>query len=119
MTAMRCLMIMACAGLIVGCTPRVPPPELVCARQAYQHAAASQAAQLVPDELHKARMALAIAERSFQDDPSSFHTRDLAYAADRKARMAEALAVNVAGNAVTAKSNNRRVEIVADYAAKY
>jgi hypothetical protein len=33
--------------------------------------------------------------------------------------MAEALAVNVAGNAVTAKSNNRRVEIVADYAAKY
>jgi len=116
---MRCLMVMACAGFIVGCVSRVPPPELVCARQAYQHAAASQAAQLVPGELHKARTALAIAEKSFQDDPSSFHTRDLANVADRKAKMAEALAVNVAGNAVTAKSNNRRVEIVADYAAKY
>ena len=112
-------MVMACAGFIVGCVSRVPPPELVCARQAYQHAAASQAAKLVPDELHKARMALAIAERSFQDDPSSFHTRDLAYVADRKAKMAEALAVNVAENAVTAKSNNRRAEIIADYAAKY
>ena len=110
---------MACAGLIVGCVSRVPPPELVCARQAYQHAAASQAAQLVPAELHKAQATLAIAEKAFQDDPSSTRTRDLAYVADRKAKMAEALAVNVAGNAVTAKSNNRRVEIMVDHAATW
>jgi hypothetical protein len=70
MTAMRSLMVMACAGLIVGCVSPVPPP---------------------------------ITEKSFQDDPSSTRTRDLAYVADRKAKMAEALAVNVAGNASAAR----------------
>jgi outer membrane protein OmpA-like peptidoglycan-associated protein len=50
-------------------------------------------------------VALDIAEKSFQDDPKSFHTRDLAYVADRKAMLAEALATTVAGNATTAKAN--------------
>ena len=45
------------------------------------------------------------AEKSFQDDPKSFHTRDLAYVADRKAKMADALALTAAGNATTAKAN--------------
>jgi outer membrane protein OmpA-like peptidoglycan-associated protein len=75
------------------------------ARQAYQHASAGPAAQLVPSELHKAQVALSIAEKSFQDDPKSFRTRDLAYIADRKAKMAEALATTAAGNAATAKAN--------------
>ncbi len=60
---------------------------------------------IIPAELHKAQDALAVAEKSFQDDPKSFHTRDLAYVADRKAKMAEALAVTAAGNASTAKAN--------------
>ena len=98
------LIIIACAGLLVSCAS-VPPPELINARQAYQHASAGQAAQLVPAELHKAQVALAIAEKSFQDDPKSFSTRDLAYVADRKAKMAEALAMTAAGNATTAKAN--------------
>jgi len=83
----------------------VPPKELIDARQAYEHANAGQAAQLVPAELHKAYEALAIAEKSFQDEPSSYRTRDLAYVADRKAKMAEALATTAAGNATTAKAN--------------
>src|SRR5208283_3899286 len=82
-----------------------PPSELVNARLAYQQASAGQAAQLVPAELHKAQDALAVAEKSFQDDPKSFHTRDLAYVADRKAKMAEALAVTAAGNVTTAQAN--------------
>jgi outer membrane protein OmpA-like peptidoglycan-associated protein len=98
------LIIIACAGLLVGCAT-APPAELINARQAYQHASAGQAAQLVPAELHKAQVALDIAEKSFQDDPKSFHTRDLAYVADRKAKLAEALATTVAGNATTAKAN--------------
>jgi outer membrane protein OmpA-like peptidoglycan-associated protein len=98
------LIIIACAGLLVGCAT-APPAELINARQAYQHASAGQAAQLVPAELHKAQVALAIAEKSFQDDPKSFHTRDLAYVADRKAKMAEAFATTAAGNATTAKAN--------------
>ena len=96
--------IIACAGVLFGCAT-APPSELVSARLAYQQASAGQAAQLVPAELHKAQDALALAEKSFQDDPKSFHTRDLAYVADRKAKMAEALAVTAAGNASTAKAN--------------
>jgi outer membrane protein OmpA-like peptidoglycan-associated protein len=98
------LIIIACAGLLVGCAASAPPTELVNARQAYQHASAGQAAQLVPAELHKAEEALAIAEKSFLDDPKSFRTRDLAYIADRKAKMAEALAATAAENAATAKA---------------
>jgi outer membrane protein OmpA-like peptidoglycan-associated protein len=98
------LIVIAFAVLLFGCAT-APPSELVNARLAYQQASAGQAAQLVPAELHKAQDALAVAEKSFQDDPKSFHTRDLAYVADRKAKMAEALAVTAAGNASTAKAN--------------
>ena len=93
------------AGLLAGCAATAPPTELLNARQAYQHASTGQAAQLVPAELHKAQEALALAEKSFKDDPKSFRTRDLAYVADRKAKMAEALAVTAAGNATAAKAN--------------
>ncbi|MFN0158339.1 MAG: OmpA family protein [Bacteroidota bacterium] len=96
--------IIACAALLAGCGTSAPPTELVNARQAYQRASAGQAGQLVPAELHKAQMALAAAEESFKDDPKSFRTRDLAYVADRKAKMAEALATTAAGEATTAKA---------------
>lgn len=92
-------------ALLAGCAASTPPTELINARNAYERASAGEAARLVPAELHKAQMALAAAEESFQDDPSSFRTRDLAYVADRKARMAEALATTAAGNATSAKAN--------------
>lgn len=99
------LTVITFAGLIAGCAASVPPKELVDARQAYQRASAGQAAQLVPAELHKAETALAAAEESFKDDPSSFQTRDLSYIADRKAKKAEALAVTAVENAATAKAD--------------
>ena len=92
-------------ALLGGCAASVPPAELINAREAYQHASAGPAAQLVPAELHKAQEALAIAEKSFVDDASSYRTRDLAYVADRKAKMAEALATTAAGMAATATAN--------------
>jgi len=92
-------------GLLVGCSSSIPPAELINARQAYQKASMGQAAQLVPAELHKAQAALAIAEKSFQEEPESFLTRDLAYIADRKAKLAEALATTVAENAKTTEAN--------------
>jgi outer membrane protein OmpA-like peptidoglycan-associated protein len=98
------LIAVACAGLLVGCAT-APPAELINARQAYQHASIGQAAQLAPADLHKAQEALAAAEKSFQDEPKSFHTRDLAYVADRKAKIAEAHAATAAENANTAKAN--------------
>ena len=100
----RLLIVIAGVALLVGCAS-VPPPELVNARQAFQHASSGDAARLVPAELHKAEVALAIAEQSFQDKPKSFITRDLAYVADRKAKMAEALATTAAGTAATASAN--------------
>jgi outer membrane protein OmpA-like peptidoglycan-associated protein len=104
MRATKYFLILASAGLLIGCAATAPPKELVDARQAYQHAAAGQTVVLVPAELHKAEQALAAAEKSFKDEPGSFRTRDLAYVADRKAKMAEALAVTAAGNAASAKA---------------
>lgn len=105
MKSIKYLIIVTIVGLLVGCSSSIPPAELINARQAYQKASMGQAAQLVPAELHKAQAALAIAEKSFQEEPESFLTRDLAYIADRKAKLAEALATTVAENAKTAKAN--------------
>ncbi|MFH1195364.1 MAG: OmpA family protein [bacterium] len=105
MKAITYLIVIAFAALIAGCAASIPPPELVNARQAYQHASSGQAVKLVPAELHKAQLALTNAERAFLEDPDSYRTRDLAYIADRKARRAEALANTVAENAVTEKAN--------------
>jgi len=104
MKSMNYFIIIACVALLYSCAS-VPSPELINARQAYQQASMGQAAQLVPAELHKAQLALAIAEKAYQDDPNSFRARDLAYIADRKAKMAEALATTSVGNAATAKAN--------------
>jgi outer membrane protein OmpA-like peptidoglycan-associated protein len=97
-------LIMACAAFLAGCSASEPPPELVNARIAYQHASESSAATLVPAELHKAEAALALAEASFKNDPHSFTTRDLSYVADRKAKTAEAMAATAAGTATSAQA---------------
>jgi outer membrane protein OmpA-like peptidoglycan-associated protein len=47
---------------------------------------------VVPADLHKARESLAQAEEKFSQDPEGQRTRDLAYVAERKAQLAEALA---------------------------
>jgi outer membrane protein OmpA-like peptidoglycan-associated protein len=104
MKNMKYLITILFAVLILGCSAGLPPSELVDARLAYQQASTGQAVQLVPAELHKAQIALEIAEKSFLEDPDSYLTRDLAYIADRKSKMAEALATTVAENAITAKS---------------
>jgi len=109
MKLILCSLLIVCAGLMAGCAATLPPPELVNARQAFQKARLGQAAKLVPAEVHKAQVALAAAEKSFTDDPSSYRTRDLAYIADRQAKMAEARATTVAENAATAKSNSEFV----------
>jgi len=105
MKLIKYFIIIAFVGMLIGCSASVPPKELINARQAYQHASTGQAAQLVPAELHKAQVALAIAEKSFQDEPNSFMTRDLAYVADRKAKTAEGLANSVAEKAATEKAS--------------
>lgn len=84
-------------GFLVACSHAVPP-ELASARQAYTRAARGPAAQLVPAEVHKARQALGDAENAFSRDPEGPLTRDLAYVAQRKAELSEALAGVAAEN---------------------
>jgi outer membrane protein OmpA-like peptidoglycan-associated protein len=78
------LVLAACA------TPR-PPRELVEAREAYHRAEAGNAAKLVPAELHVARGALDVAERTYSESPDSQDAVDQAYIALRKVQRAEAL----------------------------
>jgi CheY-like chemotaxis protein len=104
MKSLRSLVVIACVGLLVGCAASIPPEELTDARQAYQHATVGLAAELMPAELYKAHEALAAAERSFQDDPASTRTRDLAYVAERKAKLAEVLAKSAERKAATLKA---------------
>ena len=91
-------------GLFIGCSATMPPQELVDARLSYQQASTGQAGQLVPAELHKAKTALDRAEESFLEDPDSYITRDLSYVADRKSKLAEALAVTFAENLANEKA---------------
>ena len=92
------------AGLFISCSSSMPPQELVNARLAYQHASTGPPAELVPAEVHKAQTALDLAEKSFLEDPDSYKTIDLAYIADRKAMIADALAVTFAENVAIEKA---------------
>jgi len=106
MKTIKYFIIIIFAGMLFGCAASLPPSELINARAAYLQASNSQAAELVPAELHKAKIALELAEKSFLDKPESFVTKDLAYIADRKAKTTEALAITVAENAKTVKAEN-------------
>ena len=88
MKTLQFLIPVAFVALFAGCAT-VTPKELVNARSAYQNASVGPAAQLAPAELHKANEALIKAEQSFQKDPESAQTKDLAYVAQRKSEQAD------------------------------
>jgi len=73
---------------MVGCASTVPN-ELSRARSAYDQASQGPARDTNPAGLHTARQALNAAEQSFADHGDSDETKDLAYAAERKAAQAE------------------------------
>ncbi len=89
------------AGLIialataVSCATTMPPKELVDARVSYAQASSGPAAQLNPADLHSAKTSLDLAEKSFSKDSDTQRTRDLAYVADRNAKLAESHAVAI------------------------
>jgi outer membrane protein OmpA-like peptidoglycan-associated protein len=109
-TTVGLVLIVACAALLYGCAATVPK-ELVDARMAYETASAGPALNLAPDDLHKAKVALDQAEKSFADDAESFLTADLAYVAQRKAQMA-----GVQGS--IAMQRQDKVQADADFQAK-
>lgn len=74
-----------------------PPPELNDAHAEYNKVANSgPTAQLDPTDLHTAEESLAAADKSFDDHGDTPHTRDLAYAAQRKAQLADVKAQTIA-----------------------
>ena len=93
-------------GLLSGCAP-VVPRELADARFVYQRAQQGPAQQVAPAELHKAAEALAAAEAAFADKPEAQTTRDLAYVAERKAQLAEAIAAQAVDNKTKASADNQ------------
>jgi outer membrane protein OmpA-like peptidoglycan-associated protein len=80
---------------LTGCAATPPPPELLDARAAYIRASSGPAAQVKPDSLHVAKVALDKAETAFSDDPGSQETKDIAYLALRQSELAEAEGRNV------------------------
>jgi outer membrane protein OmpA-like peptidoglycan-associated protein len=88
----RALALPLIAGLLATACAETTPVELTDARTAYARASAGPAAQLVPADLHKARTALDQAEQHFADGKDVATTIDLAYIAERKSQIAEALA---------------------------
>jgi outer membrane protein OmpA-like peptidoglycan-associated protein len=78
---------LAC-GVATGCAATTPK-ELADARSAYQTAANGDAATYDPAELHTAKKALTIAEKTFEDEGDNARTRDRAYIALRRAQLAE------------------------------
>lgn len=98
------LLLLLVVGTIGGCAATIPD-ELAMARATYLKASQGQAATLVPSDLHKAHQALLEAEASFEADPRGYHTKDLAYVAQRKAELAQALAATEAQQQATAAAN--------------
>jgi len=90
MRANKVLSLVITLGLYGACAPTIPP-ELANARRAYSQAATGAAAQNAPADLHKAKEALEVAERAFEDRPGAQSTLDLAYVAERKSQQAEAI----------------------------
>jgi outer membrane protein OmpA-like peptidoglycan-associated protein len=74
----------------MGCATASPPTELLNARSAYRSASQGPAAQHDPADMHTAKKALDLAEHSFAENGDTQGTRDLAYTADRRAKIAEA-----------------------------
>jgi outer membrane protein OmpA-like peptidoglycan-associated protein len=91
----RAWTLMPFVSLVAACA-HTPPPELRDARASYDRAANGLAVQLAPADLHVAHDQLALAERSWKNDGDTRETRDLAYTAERKVRLAEVRARTVA-----------------------
>jgi len=74
----------------MACATASPPTELLNARSSYRNASQGPAAQHDPADMHTAKKALDLAEHSFAENGDTQVTRDLAYTADRRAKIAEA-----------------------------
>lgn len=75
-------------AICAGCGAPAAPIELKDARQSYANAKNGPAAQLAPGDVLEAKKILDMAEEAYEEAPRAGYTRDLAYIADRRARLA-------------------------------
>ncbi|MEO8799675.1 MAG: OmpA family protein [Polyangiaceae bacterium] len=101
---MRTFLLLLPALSLIACAA-TPPPELNSAHNEYTRVSQGEAATLSPADLHTAQEALALADKSFDDDGDTQHTRDLAYTAQRKAELADvrAQAISASNQQMAAK----------------
>jgi outer membrane protein OmpA-like peptidoglycan-associated protein len=111
---MRTSWSLGAAAILLASCATAPPPELVDARAAVQHASAGPAATLAPEELKNARDQLAEAEHAFAVNPGTRAVRDLAYAAHR-----QALAATAAAGAESARRDKATAEAQIAAAAEH
>jgi len=97
-------LIFGMALTVVGCATASPGPELTTARASYARASSGPAAQLLPAELHKAKIVLEAAEKSFADEENSPKSVDLAYIADRTIQTVEVQARTVLSTQMIVKA---------------
>jgi outer membrane protein OmpA-like peptidoglycan-associated protein len=94
--------VLATAG---GCAATQPPKDLTNARSTYDRASHGPSADLAPADLQSARESLDVAEQSFTKNGDTQETRDTAYAATRRAELAESHARTALATQATAQSN--------------
>jgi outer membrane protein OmpA-like peptidoglycan-associated protein len=110
----RVLGVPVAASALIACGTPPPSDELVAARQTYQEAANSNAAELVPDQLLSAKQALDQAESAHEEDALSTQERSLAYVAQRKAQLAMAMAGQAAAKRDMAASDREYEQLQDD-----
>jgi outer membrane protein OmpA-like peptidoglycan-associated protein len=88
---MKTSLLFGVALIAAGCATATPL-ELTTARASYARASSGPATQLLPADLHKAKVVLDAAETSFVEEKASPKTIDLAYIADRTIQIVEAQA---------------------------
>ena len=88
-----------------GCASTQPTQHLVDARDAYAEAASGQANQLVPAEVHDAKVSLEEAERAHARAPGSEKEKHLAYIAYRRAVLSMVLARGAEADRETVKAS--------------
>jgi outer membrane protein OmpA-like peptidoglycan-associated protein len=94
----------ACGG------ERVPPQSLVDARADFYRAKDGVAARLDPTDVHEADLALQKAERAWDQSPEDPSTVDLAIIADRKALLAQSVAMTLRAQQEVQDANARLEE---------
>jgi outer membrane protein OmpA-like peptidoglycan-associated protein len=97
-------LLLGMAFIAAGCATATPGVELMTARASYARASNGPAAQLMPAELHKAKIVLDAAETSFADEKNSPKTIDLAYIADLTIQTVEVQARTVVSTQMIVKA---------------